>query len=570
MYNVLYEPWLHVVSPDGSQHAVGIRDCLVNAHTYKCIADNRNLAILRRLQQRLLETFIIDIYGNSLDTIAKLAKTGHFDADTIDEYLQMCETEGTSFDLFDKYHPFLQTNSETATRMFKPDQASISVATINPRMSSGNNKVFFNHVTPDDYVRNTGAADMRDSYYDSIYRKIAPENANVVTFEEYLNLLLIRHCIAGQGGQGYRSGLMCVGSPPIMYQLSGKNETLFSSILLNIPIPIAEDSTNNGIPMWRWSSYDYGRNLIMNADTINIPLLTGMFFPVMNIYPDLSSINTEKKTISQIYKTKLFQSDDNGLIPAAREFWLRNCEPSVATVQIKKDESHAYTSGVRYTSANRTWMNIRAYADVYQGSAPKVLSSYNEQYEELEDFYDTLGRVSMTAYYIAMDKSSYLTQGMFECLLPECILNSADAQSVSTRFVDAAETTGKALLKNIQSLHKQIYSADPSEKNNHRVQTVEDVIYNRYIRYCESVYKQEFIPKLTNISDINSMKVLLDVYVKKIHLYAWRQIHSIPIPQGASIRTEIAYSKIRTKGKEKCQKKCPKLNMKKYPKCLKK
>lgn len=64
----------------------------------------------------------------------------------------------------------MQTDKITYEKVFK-NKASGPVAAINPRMGSGNNKVFFNNVNVNDYLNNTEAEDCRHSYYDSAYNK---------------------------------------------------------------------------------------------------------------------------------------------------------------------------------------------------------------------------------------------------------------------------------------------------------------------------------------------------------------------------------------------------------------
>lgn len=76
MFNVLYEPWMGVVDMNGNEALVGLRDYLVNAHLYKCSAENKQFAVLRRLQQRLAETFVMDIFGINIDTEAALINAG--------------------------------------------------------------------------------------------------------------------------------------------------------------------------------------------------------------------------------------------------------------------------------------------------------------------------------------------------------------------------------------------------------------------------------------------------------------------------------------------------------------
>ena len=85
----------------------------------KCSAENKQFAVLRRLQQRLAETFVMDIFGINIDTEAALINAGHFDADEIDAYIRNCENSGVSFDLFDENRPFMQTDKITYEKVFK-------------------------------------------------------------------------------------------------------------------------------------------------------------------------------------------------------------------------------------------------------------------------------------------------------------------------------------------------------------------------------------------------------------------------------------------------------------------
>lgn len=83
MFNILYEPWMGVIDMNGNETQVGLRDYLVNAHLYKCSAENRQFAVLRRLQQRLAETFVMDIFGLNIDTETSLLDTGYFDGELL-------------------------------------------------------------------------------------------------------------------------------------------------------------------------------------------------------------------------------------------------------------------------------------------------------------------------------------------------------------------------------------------------------------------------------------------------------------------------------------------------------
>lgn len=560
MFNILHEPWMGVVDMNGNEILVGLRDYLINAHLYKRSAENKQFAVLRRLQQRLAETFVMDIFGINIEAEAALINTGRFDADKIDGYIAKCENSGISFDLFDENRPFMQTDKITYEKIFK-NKNSGPVAAINPRMGSGNNKVFFNNVNANDYLNNTAAEDCRHSYYDSVYnKKYTVEDAVVVPFAEYMNMLLIAHCIAGQGGAGYRSGLMCVGVPPILYHIdSDKNQTLFHSILMNIAFDNTH-SDKNDAPLWRWDTYEKGKENLNSSktDTVNVSKMEGMFFPVMYLYPDLSSIDEVNKTISKIYKINIDLGEAD-LIATARERWIEETEPSVSVKEIKTT-SRTFKTGTRFAESNRSWLDIKTYADVYDGGAPKCLAGFKltSGYNDF-DMEDVFGHPVMTAYYLSMEQAKYLVQGAYQCYLPSCILHDQEKKIVSEKFITAAENMAYQLTRDVKTVDKALNSSDPANDNNkHEIQTVERVLGNRFMRYCEGLFKKEFIPEIAKIDEdddfyTETLKEKLNNCISKMAGYSWQLIYHIPVPYGKSIEAQKIYEKIRTERKKRSE-----------------
>lgn len=560
MFNILHKPWMGVVDMDGNEMLVGLRDYLINAHLYKHSAENRQFAVLRRLQQRLAETFVMDIFGINIEAEAALINAGRFDADKIDGYIAKCKNSGISFDLFDENRPFMQTDKITYEKIFK-NKNSGPVAAINPRMGSGNNKVFFNNVNANDYLNNTAAEDCRHSYYDSVYnKKYTVEDAGVVSFAEYMNMLLIAHCIAGQGGAGYRSGLMCVGVPPILYHIdSDKNQTLFHSILMNIAFDNAH-SDKNDAPLWRWDTYEKGKENLNSSktDTVNVSKMEGMFFPVMYLYPDLSSIDEINKTISKVYKINIDLGEAD-LIAAARERWIEETEPSVSVKEIKT-ASRTFKTGTRFAESNRSWLDIKTYADVYDGGAPKCLAGFKltSGYNDF-DMEDVFGHPVMTAYYLAMEQAKYLVQGEYQCYLPSCILRDQEKKIISEKFITAAENMAYQLARDIKTVDKALNSSDPANDNNkHEIQTVERVLGNRFMRYCEGLFKKEFIPEITKIDEDDDfytgiLTEKINEYIAKMACYSWQLIYQIPVPYGKSIEAQKIYEKIKAERKKRSE-----------------
>lgn len=594
IFDILTEPWMGVIDKKtGNEKKVGLRDYIVNAHLYKRSAENKDFSILRRLQQRLAEAVIIDIYGRHIkdgdDAFINLYESGKFDTKKIDDYFETCVNSGISFDLFDEERPFMQVDKETAKKIFKPSNKA-SVAAINPRMSSGINKVFFQNISPDDYFRNTGVEDDRTSYYDDAFKEEADGAYGYeVKFEDYINLLLLRHCVAGYGGSGYKCGMPCVGKPPIMYQMDEQDkekQSLFSSILLNIRYDESENG-DDGLPLWRWPSYTYavdsiiqqakGNDAILNPKALQVSLLTGMFFPVMYLRPDYESIDVEKRTIKKIYKAGMSFSKPGAkddLLDQVRQNWLIETEPSVATLIQNRKDKGPRTIGLSFESYNKAWLDIKIYANITEGNAPKVLKhslyekireKYKEKlYADIEDA-DLLDdesdlSIEMAAYYLSMNQGSYLSQGKYPCCLPGYVLSDRTKYLAIKNFIDMVGlgeysfsddeklkmAIGKWLQKRIRDINSAIMSVNgkPNKKGETTLVITETTLMNRYWRFCENLFKSKFIKEIENLNQseyddkkayLTEIRNRLESYRKEVYLYARKLLDDIPIPKGKSI-----------------------------------
>lgn len=428
-----------------------------------------------------------------------------------------------------------------------------------------------------DYIENFGGIDNRDSYYDEAQidgRHI--EFANSVKFDEYMNLILMESCIAGMRGQSYVTGLICIPSPPAMYHFdAAEDKSLFSSILLNI----ANDDSgcDDGIPVWKWDSYNYAVNSMFQKK-YQVPLLEGMFFPVTYLRPDYSSIDMEKKTIKRIYKSiMLFKAPDGSdMMKTARQFWLINKEPSVTV--IPKPKNKDMMTGMEFTNSNEVWMGIQSYANIFGNhSAPRVLR--NSLYDALfaadlrlkvrsgEADGDKTVKTEMTAYYVSKDRGSFLSQGKYPCMLPECILDDQLKKQATDMFIDmigmeyvpyGSNKNKAGIAKRMQQRIGDIETALSSigeqlfTKNKFNLVTVRNTTMNRYWRYCENLFKNFFIPDIDSIKKsaycnqeeyMEALRNIVDKYIDDASGYANRLIYSIPIPKGKSIAVRKALAK---------------------------
>lgn len=85
------------------------------------------------------------------------------------------------------------------------------------------------------------------------------------------------------------------------------------------------------------------------------------------------------------------------------------------------------------------------------------------------------------------------------------------------------------------------------------------------MRYCEGLFKKEFIPEIAKIDEDDDFytKILtekLNEYITKMAGYSWQLIYQIPVPYGKSIDAQKIYEKIRTERKKRSEQHSSKSN----------
>ena len=141
MYSVLTEPFISVIPKEGSLPIeVGLRDAFLHAHEYADIGGDNPME--RYAQVRFLAAFAMDMLEMKTAADRKAVfQAGRFNTDTFDEYIQRCQKEGASFDLYDAARPFMQT-------AFPPESKSVKAfARIDICYPAGNAHTF-HHSTP--------------------------------------------------------------------------------------------------------------------------------------------------------------------------------------------------------------------------------------------------------------------------------------------------------------------------------------------------------------------------------------------------------------------------------------
>lgn len=146
-FSIITEPWIPVEYTDGSNKTISLRTAFSDANNIKdvnCKHDMEKLGILR-----MLCVFFMDIYQPERKTNRLDYLEDDFEMDIFDSYIAECEKNGTSFDLFDKENPFMQTG---ILRMEKDKPIKYApVSRINDFDCSGDELVFFGGKKETDY-----------------------------------------------------------------------------------------------------------------------------------------------------------------------------------------------------------------------------------------------------------------------------------------------------------------------------------------------------------------------------------------------------------------------------------
>lgn len=130
---------------------------------------------------------------------------------------------------------------------------------------------------------------------------------------------------------------------------------------------------------------------------------------------------------------------------------------------------------------------------------------------------------------------------------------------ISAKFITAAENMAYQLTRDIKTVDKALNSSDPANDNNkHEIQTVERVLGNRFMRYCEGLFKKELIPEIAKIDTgddcyTETLTEKLNESITKMAGYSWQLIYQVPVPYGKSIEAQKIYEKIRAERRKRSE-----------------
>ena len=231
MFNVLTDPWISARTGN-TFSKYGILELFEKAHMIDEIVDGQ--ATVECGLHRFVAVFAMDaIRPATEEDIEDLIERGSFDMDQIRKYVEMCEAEGVSFDLFDPVNPFMQEPPSnemkrwpaTKLELFSPENMVFA----DPKFSGQRG------ITPDEAARRLTTIPM---------------------FPE--------------GGSGYG---VCISRTYYFFTLRGKN--LFETICLNM---VPTEAREYGIPYWRMKKPVLIDKKDKNRFSAN--LLDGLTFPL--------------------------------------------------------------------------------------------------------------------------------------------------------------------------------------------------------------------------------------------------------------------------------------------------
>jgi CRISPR system Cascade subunit CasA len=213
-FNLIDEPFLPVIRPDGRTKELGLRETLQQAHELRELRDDSPL--VTAALHRLLLAILHRVFGPENENAwAQLRDHGRWDAEALDAYLDRWRDR---FDLFDARRPFYQT------ARFRTDPPG-GISRLAHELASGNNATLFDHTRDD------------------------PPAA--VSPAEAARLLIAQQAYAVGGGKsatGYTAHAPLLQGVLILAQ----GATLFETLLLNLvaynreaPIPARDDA-----PIW--------------------------------------------------------------------------------------------------------------------------------------------------------------------------------------------------------------------------------------------------------------------------------------------------------------------------------
>ena len=291
VYNLIDEPWIDVVMPDGSCRSEGLRWVLLHAAEISDIHVQSfhgiRFSFYNYLVIRLLTGIIADAIPLDETNLRRMLRDGGFGdyAKPLEEYL---DTYHERFNLFGSL-PFLQAGELDRERWEKqgtnivPSDGDIIKG--NPLAPAESARIFeYSSVDTDQFLQVLDSPEPYNPLHSAIPKGLPSRDLQAalaecyaITPKEFAYILLYHNCMGPGVGSGNKAGI--AGNAYYAETVLGDN--LFETLLYNSAA--LAGGKNGGIPQWRWNS-----QLEYLTPGTEIEPLTGLFFPSRVIVSSLS------------------------------------------------------------------------------------------------------------------------------------------------------------------------------------------------------------------------------------------------------------------------------------------
>lgn len=428
-FNVLDEPWIPVVAPDGTKELLGIRETLRRA------PELREISVVSPLEEfsvyRFLSVFLMDaLRPEDLENIEELLEEGSFDMEKIEDYISLCESEGVSFDLFDEKRPFMQ-----AAYVKEWDKETKPVGVIDCTLPSGNNHLHFEH-------------DCTEKHQ--------------LCFSDALPKLLAANLFAINGGSGYQPSISSDrGKNPYMVLISGAN--LFQTLCYML-LPSSEHEYDQEKP---------GAWMCVPEIKENQPPDTSFFR--MMLYPVRSILllpDESQRIICKTYFCSGYKLPEKGI-------W-HETNAAYQKVLVKEDgKALEKWISVSPTQGIAPWRN---YSEIIRTSGrPEVLS----RFAKLDIGWEN---VDVILYGLCSDDNNNRINTI-RCSLhiPRKLLESETKESLIHACIRDADAIGAALKRALR-IAVQHEKEDAKGKERKKTNAFTKEVADTYYARCEAIF----------------------------------------------------------------------------------
>lgn len=453
-FNLLEKPWIPVADEDGNIKETGILDVLKNAHHYKEIAAGNLLEEYSII--RFLHAFLMDaIRPMKTGDIEDLLEEGQFDEDVIDKYVALCESEGTSFDLLDEEHPFMQASFDK-----KEEKDSLS------------------EITQLDLTAPSGT-------YHCFYEPRALEEISY-TPAEAARKLISDYVFTRYRGRGYYPGPNSFKSTTPCYNvISGTN--LFETLVFTL-VPMKVLMGQNYNEVGKFNSFDAPQVFWRRKDNIekgtlrkSTSYLGGLLFPSLRI----RLVPNDKKDliINVLWSFGEHYDSESGV------FWR---DPFIT---YKKEESKKGTkfSAVMYHSDSPLWNNLNTMIDISNSTFSFFLL---RQYLDITD----ADRKNVRVITYGLEKTEYSplkAMGRSDMEIPRNIIGNDICLSLITKALSMAARCKRVLSKGLMKVYMIGLPKDPDKKDSlsrayhhQRIQEFNNKCESRLWQLCKELSEQ--------------------------------------------------------------------------------